>query len=210
MKLKILLSALMALILVIGLTAGCSFVKETVQSYEDDAPADGARTAESENGQHTAQAPPNAAGCDDSIDGGNNPYVKGITTVTYRGETTAYEDQCVDDYLKEYYCDGYEYRSYKKLCAYGCENGACLQSTKVNEVPVQQTSPAKEEPVTEENKETMVPHCTNGYIDGDETDIDCGGSCKSCGYGKKCSVADDCMSPYYCNQRSKICSETKY
>src|SRR5262245_32314547 len=29
-------------------------------------------------------------------------------------------------------------------------------------------------------------HCTNEQPDGDETDVDCGGSCAPCAYGKAC------------------------
>ncbi|GMH95715.1 hypothetical protein TrVE_jg5792 [Triparma verrucosa] len=34
--------------------------------------------------------------------------------------------------------------------------------------------------------------CENGVVDGDETDIDCGGSCGPCGVGKACSLDADC------------------
>jgi formylglycine-generating enzyme len=34
--------------------------------------------------------------------------------------------------------------------------------------------------------------CTNGKIDGDETDEDCGGSCGKCAKGKKCKEHKDC------------------
>jgi hypothetical protein len=36
--------------------------------------------------------------------------------------------------------------------------------------------------------------CTDSLLDGDETDIDCGGSCKACTYSHHCSVAADCIS----------------
>jgi hypothetical protein len=39
------------------------------------------------------------------------------------------------------------------------------------------------------------PSCTDGVKDGQETDIDCGGSlCPACGTGKSCDVAKDCVS----------------
>jgi hypothetical protein len=34
--------------------------------------------------------------------------------------------------------------------------------------------------------------CANNQKDGDETDVDCGGSCPKCGLGKKCLVNADC------------------
>jgi hypothetical protein len=37
--------------------------------------------------------------------------------------------------------------------------------------------------------------CSDGTLDGTETDVDCGGSCSTkCGSGKNCSVASDCTS----------------
>ena len=41
--------------------------------------------------------------------------------------------------------------------------------------------------------------CFNGILDGDETDVDCGGSCNPCSEGKACIVDSDC--------RSGLCSE---
>ncbi|HVJ20305.1 MAG TPA: hypothetical protein VM686_33045, partial [Polyangiaceae bacterium] len=46
--------------------------------------------------------------------------------------------------------------------------------------------------------------CSDGHINGDETDIDCGGSCGSCGVGKDCWEDSDCTSQacnYYAPQR---------
>jgi hypothetical protein len=39
-----------------------------------------------------------------------------------------------------------------------------------------------------------LPTCLNKVRDGDETDLDCGGSCASCGPGQKCRVSGDCAS----------------
>ncbi len=36
--------------------------------------------------------------------------------------------------------------------------------------------------------------CSDGQRDGDETDIDCGGSCDACADTKKCGVGADCVS----------------
>lgn len=35
-------------------------------------------------------------------------------------------------------------------------------------------------------------HCGNGQLDGDESDVDCGGSCPGCGAGELCASVDDC------------------
>lgn len=37
-------------------------------------------------------------------------------------------------------------------------------------------------------------HCTNGVQDGDESDVDCGGSCEPCDDGKACNISPDCES----------------
>ena len=39
----------------------------------------------------------------------------------------------------------------------------------------------------------MQVGCADGARNGDETDIDCGGSCGGCGQGKNCSSAADCL-----------------
>ncbi len=44
--------------------------------------------------------------------------------------------------------------------------------------------------------ETVLLSCTNGVRDGDESDVDCGGSCSKCSDGKRCNSASDCMSGY--------------
>lgn len=39
-----------------------------------------------------------------------------------------------------------------------------------------------------------VPHCGDGWQNGDEGDVDCGGSCGPCEAGQRCWVASDCAS----------------
>ena len=41
---------------------------------------------------------------------------------------------------------------------------------------------------------TAAPSCGDGAKNGDETDVDCGGSCDACGDGKGCGAAKDCAS----------------
>ena len=38
------------------------------------------------------------------------------------------------------------------------------------------------------------PGCMNGMLDGDESDVDCGGSCPPCEDGKICHTSPDCQS----------------
>ncbi len=40
----------------------------------------------------------------------------------------------------------------------------------------------------------QAPSCTDGIRNGDESDVDCGGSCPGCGLAKSCSVNADCAS----------------
>lgn len=47
---------------------------------------------------------------------------------------------------------------------------------------------------TETGEETAGASCENGQVDGDETDVDCGGSCDPCTPGSGCAVPDDCDS----------------
>jgi hypothetical protein len=48
-----------------------------------------------------------------------------------------------------------------------------------------------------ERNRCVVPQCTNGTVDGTESDIDCGGDeCPACENGKACNDADDCESRF--------------
>ncbi len=52
---------------------------------------------------------------------------------------------------------------------------------------------------------TVGNTCSNGFLDGTETDLDCGGSCLSCSIGLKCSINADCTDNY-CS--SGICTKS--
>jgi hypothetical protein len=50
-----------------------------------------------------------------------------------------------------------------------------------------------------------TPGCTDGFQDGAETDVDCGGgTCPKCGNAKSCLVNADCQSGN-CNLGSHHC-----
>jgi hypothetical protein len=53
-----------------------------------------------------------------------------------------------------------------------------------------------QDPSSDSADETAEPpDCGNGFQDGDETDVDCGGSCtEDCGNGQGCEGDDDCQS----------------
>lgn len=41
----------------------------------------------------------------------------------------------------------------------------------------------------------VLPTCSDGILNGAETDLDCGGgNCAACGNGKTCALARDCTS----------------
>ena len=43
--------------------------------------------------------------------------------------------------------------------------------------------------------DTQLPaNCTDGVLNGDETTIDCGGSCAACPAGDTCAIGSDCQS----------------
>ena len=47
--------------------------------------------------------------------------------------------------------------------------------------------------------------CRDGIQDGDETDVDCGGSCAWCGSGQRCAIASDCVTGS-CSTDTNTCS----
>ncbi len=49
------------------------------------------------------------------------------------------------------------------------------------------------------------PNCTDGLLNQDESDVDCGGPCVPCDNNKACMTSEDCLSTICQNQ---ICVET--
>jgi hypothetical protein len=49
--------------------------------------------------------------------------------------------------------------------------------------------------------------CSNGVLDGNETDIDCGGPCEPCGVGKICQINADCVSDLCLDN---VCKESNF
>ncbi|HMR78939.1 MAG TPA: SUMF1/EgtB/PvdO family nonheme iron enzyme [Polyangiaceae bacterium] len=47
-------------------------------------------------------------------------------------------------------------------------------------------------------------HCNNQTLDGDESDVDCGGSCLPCAQDKKCNAGSDCAEGV-CDATAKTC-----
>ena len=59
-------------------------------------------------------------------------------------------------------------------------------------------------PLKGDSQARPIAPCLNGIKDGDETDVDCGGSCPACVLGRNCSLNTDCQS-MFCNQTSMKC-----
>ena len=64
---------------------------------------------------------------------------------------------------------------------------------------------------TPEYNTATAERCTNGKTDGDETDVDCGGSCKACEVTQRCNQNADCGSGTTCieNTQNSVCPEVK-
>jgi hypothetical protein len=54
------------------------------------------------------------------------------------------------------------------------------------------------------DEDGVCDSCTNGILDGSETDVDCGGVCPVCTDGQGCLVDQDCASDY-CDPLDYIC-----
>ena len=50
-------------------------------------------------------------------------------------------------------------------------------------------------------------HCGDGELSGDETDVDCGGSCIPCQIGQSCKVRSDCVT-LECDQEQFVCVQS--
>ncbi len=74
------------------------------------------------------------------------------------------------------------------------------------DVGLANTNPGPEEDVEEDvAPEYPYSHCGDGELSGDETDVDCGGSCVPCRVGQRCEVRTDCIT-LHCDQEENICA----
>jgi hypothetical protein len=51
------------------------------------------------------------------------------------------------------------------------------------------------------------PTCADGVRNGDETDVDCGGTCPRCAVGKTCATRDDCASARCASGVCQTCAD---
>eukprot|EP00039_Didymoeca_costata_P018755 m.334814 g.334814 ORF g.334814 m.334814 type:complete len:627 (+) comp17446_c0_seq1:133-2013(+) len=60
-----------------------------------------------------------------------------------------------------------------------------------------------------EELQSAVPtvSCQNGKKDGDETEVDCGGSCKPCAIGKSCKYSSDCDKSMCISGKCNLCTK---
>src|SRR5262249_55032474 len=56
--------------------------------------------------------------------------------------------------------------------------------------------------------QAAAPSCRDGIKNGNETDVDCGGSCSKCSIGKRCATNSDCASNN-CNPSSHTCQQAQ-
>ncbi len=85
------------------------------------------------------------------------------------------------------------------LSASGCSTTPCLDDGFAQDdpadCPADSAGSSETEDATGSDDSTAGDACGNGVQDGDETDVDCGGSCSSqCGSGGGCQNDDDCVS----------------
>ena len=83
---------------------------------------------------------------------------------------------------------------------------ASLSSVSVSSVTVSTLSPTEQPTTFPSSSPTGRPttpaptprptgvYCTDGVLNGDETSIDCGGTCPACAFGESCGVDSDCAS----------------
>jgi hypothetical protein len=138
-----------------------------------------------------------AGGCAKKCDAGQVCATDGdcstgmCNTLTHRCSATACEDGRKDGDETDSDCGGTcgEKCSLGKGCGKGgdCKSGFCNPTTQV----------------------CVASHCLDEVVDGDETGMDCGGSCqKKCPLGIGCLVGADCASTF-CNAQTLLCVATQ-
>lgn len=98
-----------------------------------------------------------------------------------------------------------------------CDSNICVDPTPAPTLPTAApTVPATDAPTLPTAAPTLptaaptIPTCTNGAFDsGDETDVDCGGSCgPTCGLDKNCQFDGDCATGLSCITPAFQCKTT--
>ena len=71
----------------------------------------------------------------------------------------------------------------------GCDNACLKENGQACTLPAECASGA----CIDNTCQTVPAHCSDTVISGDETDVDCGGSCGGCAGGQMCSDGGDCL-----------------
>ncbi len=123
------------------------------------------------------------------------------------GEACTTESDCpgVDDACKQRLCSngncGFSYSAAGAECPDGVCDGAgeCVECVDDAMCDVAGEVCAQ--------GECVPAHCVNDTLDGDESDVDCGGSCPGCPNGDDCNVPGDCRSNVCVNNVCEPCVE---
>jgi len=74
--------------------------------------------------------------------------------------------------------------------SYVCETGLCG----IGDAPLGTACDSDGGEICDGHGSCVAASCRDGVKDGDETDVDCGGSCGPCAIGGECVFPDDCLS----------------
>lgn len=129
-----------------------------------------------------------AAGCGDE-------FIAGETTGTGgSAEACTTESDCpgVDDACKQRLCSNGSCAFSFSAAAAECPQGVCDGEGECVECVDNAMCDVAGEVCAE--GECVPAHCINDELDGDESDVDCGGSCPGCANGDTCNGPADCRS----------------
>ncbi len=95
----------------------------------------------------------------------------------------------------------------EKTCQSGtdCISGYCNDIGRCEKAPCQNNNDCEENWTCDTTLGKCIS-CSDGVKNGDETDVDCGGSCSACEVGKACKVYSDCANGI-CN--NTVCEATQ-
>lgn len=83
-------------------------------------------TSDTEAAEEPAEHVGGPMSCEDT-DNGKDKETKGtVSGVDIDGNSYEFEDECVETWLIEYFCEGDEYKNQNFICDNDCENGACI------------------------------------------------------------------------------------
>ncbi|QQR89961.1 MAG: PD40 domain-containing protein [Myxococcales bacterium] len=84
--------------------------------------------------------------------------------------------------------------AYPLLIAIAVLGGCNSFGSAVHQSPADSGTPSDSTVDVKNDDSSTTLDCSDGILNGNETDVDCGGSCPACALGKQCDVAADCDS----------------